>query len=218
MSGHFALESSVVAQKKAAIFIGANDTRRADLVRTVKGLVLTKLYEPTPSSLSSVTAQLVLDAHAGKFDLLAVASIADLSAKPINAVCIAAKLRSIVEVVSLSEDWLQSSGSALGSIAQWLQQQETARRSKTAKESGALRRGGRPRKNFSVLAALDLLAQPQMTVSRAAMKLGVGSSTLRRELARHREKIGTLSVSPSAMNIETAVAGFAEIHAQGVAR
>lgn len=213
MTGGLASVTSMV-QKTAAILVGCVDSMRADLVRLVKerGLPLSKLYEVSAASKASSVAQILLDAHSGKFDVLFLASVGDLDPKPLRAVCAAATpLSAGVEVIALDERWLEGSGEALTNLARWLTQQETARRSRVAREAAKrpARRGGRPRKVISIPTALNLLTK--MPLGRVAITMGVGASTLRRLLAEHREQTARVTIAnPVAASIGSAVLGFAE--------
>lgn len=182
------------------------ENQRPDVVQLARarGLEVVHVFEEVAGAAKRRPEfeKMMLAAHRGVFDVLVVWAIDRFGRNMVTNLSTILELDRLgVEVVSVREPWLDTRGPVrplLVAIFSWVAQQERERISERtkiglerARRSGA--KIGRPRVTADLDEARKLLAKVSM--SKAARKLGLGESTLRRLLrndgARHdRSEIG----------------------------
>jgi DNA invertase Pin-like site-specific DNA recombinase len=165
------------------------------LART-RGFEIVAVYDEVGSAVKHRAAfdKMMLSAHRGEFDVLAVWSIDRFGRSMIGNVQAVLDLDRVgVEVVSVREPWLDTSGPVrqlLVAIFSWVASEERRRlieRTKAGLER-ARREGkqiGRPRARVDMAEARALLASG-LSMPKTARKLNVGTSTLYRLLQAER--------------------------------
>ncbi len=202
-------------RQRAALFLRVstdeqtNENQRPALVQAARtrGLEIVAVYEEVVSAASKKRSEfdrMMVDAHAGKFDVLLVAAIDRLQRSMVGAVDTILKLDAVgAKLVSLREPWLDMASPVRGllvAIFGWIGEQERLNlkaRTKLGIER-ARREGkriGRPRVQVDLDEALSLRRRG-LSIGRAAKKLGIGRSTLHRVYQAHDALNGAVSPIP----------------------
>lgn len=187
-------------KKKAALYLRVSggpgqttENQRPEVVQLARarGLDVVAVYEEAASAAKHRASyeRMMLGAHRGEFDVLVVWALDRFGRNMVGNLTAVLELDRLgVQVVSVREPWLDTGGpvrSLLVAIFSWLAQQERERISERTKigldrARRAGKRIGRPRAQVDLAEARALVART--TMAKAARKLGVGTSTLRRLL------------------------------------
>lgn len=173
------------------------DNQRGDVVQLARarGFEIVEVYEEKVSAASSRRAfdTMMLDAHRGRFGTIVVWSLDRFGRSMSGNLAAVIELdRMGVEVESVRESWLSSSGPARSlmlAVVSWVAEQERRRISERTKAALDRLRAkgvhvGRPRARVDMAEALRLRADGH-SIRSIARKLKVGASTLHRALAAH---------------------------------
>jgi putative DNA-invertase from lambdoid prophage Rac len=191
-------------QTKAALYLRVSggpgggpgqsyENQRPEVVQLARarGLDIVAVYEETASAAKHRPQfeKMMLSAHRGEVSCVVVWALDRFGRNMVGNLTAVLELDRIgVQVVSVREPWLDTGGpvrSLLVAIFSWLAQQERERISERTKigldrARRAGKRIGRPRAHVDLAEARALLAGT--TMAKAARKLGIGTSTLRRLL------------------------------------
>ncbi|MCL2724816.1 MAG: recombinase family protein [Polyangiaceae bacterium] len=184
--------------KRAALYLrvstdkqtSENQRPEVTMLARTRGLEIVQVYEEIGSAAKHRAEfdRMMVDAHAGRFDVLVVWSLDRFGRSMVGNLQAVLELDRIgVQVVSVRESWLDSSGPTrplLLVIFGWVAEQERNRmieRTKAGLER-ARREGkqiGRPKACINLDEALQLRRRG-LSLSKAAKKIGIGKSTLHR--------------------------------------
>ncbi len=174
----------------------ANQRPELERLASMRRLSIVARYEEHASAAKARPQfdRMLADARGGAFDVLLIWAIDRFGRSMAGNVNHVLELERVgVRVVSVRETWLDTSGPVrdlLLAIFSWIAEQERVRlgeRTRAGMERARLagKSIGRPRARVD-RNAYDMLIQqnPAITLERAAARLGVSSSTLRRDNAR----------------------------------
>lgn len=188
----------------------ANQVPEVDRYISARGFRIVTTYTETVSGAARHMPELermMGDAHRRRFDTLVVWALDRLGRRMVETINLVLELeRYGVNLVSLREPWLETSGpvrSLLVSIFAWVAEQERTRqiertRAGIARAKAQGMRFGRPAKTLNHH-AIRIELDKGGTLNRVAARMGVGRSTLCRELERYRA-LGIDLPAPSPRN------------------